>query len=70
MTPARFLECLDALGWSQRYLAWQLECDTNLPTRWARGTAPVPPAIAAWLEASAACIASHPVPQDWRTRPV
>jgi len=67
MTPTRFLATLEALGWSQRHLASLLQCDTNLPTRWATGRAVVPPALARWLDTLAACHAAHPVP-DWRQR--
>ncbi|MDE2103946.1 MAG: hypothetical protein KGL39_42310 [Patescibacteria group bacterium] len=68
MTPARFSECLDQIGWSRRYLATLLDCDHNLPARWATGQAPVPRAVAAWLERLARCHARAPVPVGWRVR--
>lgn len=68
MTPAAFSAALTALGWSQRHLASALKCDGNLPSRWAAGTATIPPAIADWLTAWADFAAQHPPPQTWRRR--
>ncbi len=68
MTPAEFTASLDALGWSQRHLARLLECDTNMPTRWARGTVQVPPSIAEWLEQLVWHHECYGVPDDWRIR--
>lgn len=68
MTPLAFSAALETLGWSQRHLAALLRCDTNLPTRWGRGEAPIPPSIARWLEALARCHERLPVPTDWRVR--
>ena len=67
MTPDRFVKCLSALGWTGRHVAVRLlHCDTNLPTRWSRGEAPVPPLIAEWLESCVAVILPPPV--GWRSR--
>jgi hypothetical protein len=49
MTPDEFTAALMAIRWSQRHLAKILECDTNMPTRWARGNAQIPAGLAAWL---------------------
>jgi hypothetical protein len=49
-------------------LATLLACDTNLPTRWARGTAPVPASLASWLADLARYHRRHPTPTDWRSR--
>jgi hypothetical protein len=68
MTPEEFTAALTRLGWSQRYLAQLLSCDTNLPTRWARGVAPIPAAISKWLRQTVLCVERHPVPDDWRVR--
>lgn len=68
MTGDEFSAALLAIGWSQRHLVTLLECDTNLATRWARGSAEVPPPIARWLTKLVACHERHPVPDDWRTR--
>lgn len=70
MTPDRFRRCLDALRWSQRGLAEALGCAPTLAKRWARGEAPVPGPVAAWLEDLAAQHAARPAPTDWRTRPM
>lgn len=66
MTPTRFRACLEALGWSQRHLSTLLACDTNLPTRWARGVAQVPPGVAAWLDALASHAETMPPPERER----
>ena len=68
MTPAAFAQALDAIGWNKRHLARQLQCDTNLPTRWARGDAAIPAQIAAWLTGLTGAHRAMPPPQDWRTR--
>ena len=68
MTPDRFSECLDQLGWSQRHLSALLGCDTNLPTRWSRGDALIPPSIGSWLEALITAYSVHQPPEDWRVR--
>lgn len=68
MTPTQFTAALATLGWSQRHLASLLECDTNLPTRWARGDAAIPPSIARWLTVLAAFAEKHPAPNDWRKK--
>ena len=68
MTPSEFSGALATIGWSHRQLVALLECDTNLATRWSRGTAEVPPAIAKWLAKLVACHERHPVPDNWRVR--
>lgn len=70
MTAQGFVDALDTIGWSQRHLSELLGCDTNLPTRWARGAVPVPPAIAAWLgELRQAHLQNPPPPSAaWRLR--
>jgi transcriptional regulator with XRE-family HTH domain len=68
MTPDEFVAALAAIGWSQRQLVTLLGCDTNLATRWSRGTAAIPPSIAKWLAKLAACHERLPVPTDWRVR--
>lgn len=67
MSPQAFSTALATLGWSQRHLALLLECDTNLPTRWATGRVPVPPSIAGWLSDLAAFHEQHP-PPTWRKK--
>ena len=66
MSPSQFTEALGVLGWSQRHLAVLLRCDTNLPTRWSRGTAAIPEVIADWLEALVYAHRYHGVPDNWR----
>jgi len=52
MTPARFIACLDLLGWSYAALSRQLGDQWNDRTirRWASGAFRVPPEVAEWLE--------------------
>ena len=68
MTGDEFVAALATIGWSQRALCSLLGCDTNLATRWSRGTAAIPPSIARWLQRVAACHERNPVPTDWRVR--
>ena len=53
MTRDRFLECLEAMHWSTDQLAMILECDEALVEAWAIGLEPVPPKLAAWVQALA-----------------
>lgn len=62
MTPTRFHECLDAIGWSQRALAKRLGIHDTRPRRWASGWYPIPSNIAAWLETVARFHEAHPAP--------
>lgn len=50
MTPARFVECLEALHWSNDQLAEIFGCDEALIEAWAAGFEDIPPKAAAWLE--------------------
>jgi hypothetical protein len=53
MTPTRLRECLDALGWSARYLGQLLSRDERQVRRWLEGRSPrstVPWQIAERLE--------------------
>lgn len=68
MTPDRFAAALETLGWTQRHLARLLRCDTNMPGRWAKGAAAIPPTIAAWLERLVGAHQGNPAPEDWRAR--
>jgi len=62
MTPTRFRECLALLAWSQRGLARILQRQEGLVRMWGRGAAPIPPDVAAWLEARAVHAAQYPPP--------
>ena len=70
MTPTRLRECLALLRWSQRGLADALNRDEGWVRMMARGTRPIPDALAAWLEALAAVHQAHPAPEllDGRRR--
>lgn len=54
MTPTRFRECLDDIGWSLRKLARRLRCDDGTVRQFGTGRRPVPANLAAWLESLAA----------------
>ena len=62
MSPTRLRECLDAIGWTQRGLAWQLDVHETRTRRWASGRYPVPPQVAGWLECIAEFHEQHPPP--------
>lgn len=53
MTSERFIECLEALYWSNDRLAKILSCDEGLVEAWALGFEEIPPELGAWLEALA-----------------
>ena len=62
MTPTRFRECLDLLGWTQRGLAAYLDAPEGIIRSMARGTAPIPDELATWLEKRAQHAAATPPP--------
>ena len=66
MTPDRLRSCLAAIGWSQRGLADQLDCDERRVRRWASGVYEVPAVVAEWLERLAEGHRQLPAPRDWR----
>ena len=66
MTPGRFHDCMTRLRYSSRSLADVLGCHDRLVRRWASGAMPIPPPVAAWLEAAAAV--PNPDP-SWTRRP-
>ncbi|MDX8454570.1 DUF982 domain-containing protein [Mesorhizobium sp. VK9D] len=53
MIAGRLRECLRLLTWEAADLAQELDCPRNDVTRWLEGRAPVPLAVAAWIEALA-----------------
>lgn len=68
MTPDQFRTALETIGWSNRHVASLLGCDVVLPLRWGTGKAPVPPAVAQWLDKLAKAHSRLPAPADWRKR--
>lgn len=54
MTPTRFRECLDDVGWSLRKLARRLRCDDGTVRQFGTGRRPIPANLAAWLESLSA----------------
>lgn len=54
MTPTRFHECLDNIGWSKRKLARRLRCDDGTVRQFGSGRRPIPANLATWLEHLAA----------------
>jgi hypothetical protein len=62
MTREQFRECLAILHWSVRDLSELLAVSDREVRRWAVGQNPVPPRIAAWLEAAARWHEANPPP--------
>jgi transcriptional regulator with XRE-family HTH domain len=62
MTPERFQECLDHIGWSLRSLADRLGMGATTMRRWAEGTYPVPQDVAQWLQKLAVAHERNPAP--------
>ncbi|MBI0435867.1 hypothetical protein [Roseomonas sp. KE0001] len=54
MTPERFTECLDLIGWTKRGLARHLGCDAAAVRRLANGHRPIGSDLETWLEVLAA----------------
>jgi hypothetical protein len=50
MTPARFIQALEALHWDTDVLARVLGCDQSLTEAFALGLEEVPMKLGAWLE--------------------
>jgi transcriptional regulator with XRE-family HTH domain len=63
MIAGRLRECLRALRWEAADLAQELGCSRNDATRWIEGRAPVPLAVAAWIEALAKAHSALPPPR-------
>jgi len=61
VSPARFRQCLDALGWSARYVAQITLRDERQVRRWLKGT-PIPWQIAEWIESRVRCAENAPPP--------
>ena len=64
MTPARFSDCLAALGWSVRALADRLGEHRTTVRRWVAADE-IPDAVGDWLENVTALVQSTP-PPNWR----
>jgi ribosome-binding protein aMBF1 (putative translation factor) len=62
MTPDRFRTCLDAIGWSGRWLAAMLQVDERQVRRWASGQYAIPDNIGDWLETLADVHERNPPP--------
>lgn len=69
MTPARYRECLAALGWSMTFLADWLGIHPTTAQNWGRGRGkPIPANVAEWLELRATHAAEFPLPRGWTQR--
>jgi hypothetical protein len=66
MTPARFTDCLSAIGWTEHGLLRMLECDLMLVEAWGTGSEPIPARLGAWLETLAKCHEAIPPPTTYR----
>ncbi|CDX22282.1 hypothetical protein LCM4577_30180 [Mesorhizobium sp. LCM 4577] len=63
MIAGRLRECLKSLRWDAGDLAQELGCSRTDATRWIEGRAPVPLAVAAWIEALAKAHNALPPPR-------
>ncbi len=68
MTPDRFHECLDILGWSQRGFAEMIRRDPRQIRRWAAGQYSIPDDVGAWLERRATAMQADPPPLPVKTQ--
>lgn len=62
MTPERFRECLEHIGWSQRGVANRLGISEATVRRWSDAAYPVPQQVALWLERLAVAHERYPTP--------
>lgn len=53
MTPARYVQCLEILRWSNETLAEALGCDESLTEAYAVGLKPIPMKLEVWLNVAA-----------------
>lgn len=67
MTPARFIECREIIGWTRRQIAALLGCSENTLRQMEAEKQAIPPTLARWLERLAKAHERNP-PPDWRTR--
>jgi transcriptional regulator with XRE-family HTH domain len=65
MSPDRFNECLELIGWTRRGAARRLGCDPSAVRQMANGRRPIHPSFGAWLEHLAAVHA--PLSPELRT---
>ncbi len=62
MTPARLVECMAALDWSNRGLARRLDRAEGTVRKWLNGINNIPAEVAAWIELRALHAAQTPPP--------
>ena len=62
MTPARLIECLNALCWTTPVFAAEAKVSERAVRRWYAGNQPIPPPIADWLERLAKFHKENPPP--------
>lgn len=65
MTPERFRDRLEKIGWTYRGLADRLAVHETRVRRWASGMIPIPPNLGAWLERIHYYHMTHPLPEKW-----
>ncbi len=65
MAPEQMVVCMTALGWSNRWLAGYLGRSRATVDRWTNGAAPIPDALADWLELRARQARLYALPDGW-----
>lgn len=66
MLPEEFRECLGTIGWRVGELAWVLNIDVRVTSRWASGGRDVPLYVGHWLRKLSAFHTANPFPEGWR----
>lgn len=66
MTPARLIECLEAIRWTPLGLADALQSEVSVVVAWLHGREAVPASIGEWLEILARAHHAAPPPRNWR----
>jgi hypothetical protein len=65
VTPDRYRQCLEAIGWTPWGLAARLGVHETRTRRWGTGRYEIPEPVAQWLEALAAAHTKRPSPAGW-----
>jgi transcriptional regulator with XRE-family HTH domain len=69
LTPERFIECRQLIGWDRRQIARMLGCSDNTLRQMEAGKQAITAPLAEWMERLARYHARNPIPENWRTRP-
>lgn len=67
MSPEELVECLDVICWRTSNVAYLLDVEPRVVTRWATGVREVPRYVGHWVRCLRAAHEAFPLPEGWRT---